>query len=122
MAVSQDTLSVVFEVIRAMQNRTKSDLATSRTLTNITDVVLAEPILPASTSNISFDFGSVVTAAALIILTPQPIGVRINGASSRRCGSLLIWLDTDVTSLAFDNTLISPSATIKPSVWLVSTS
>lgn len=118
--LSKDTLQLVYRVIRGRGQGSRDEIEGLRTLLNVSQFKKVEPALAAAQLGWSVSLAEVGgTARGLILVTPQPLEVVINGGAAVPCGSVWFLLDTVITSLALNNNLLATPASFNVELWLV---
>lgn len=103
---AQNTLSIDGILTRSRTNGGTHTVALVRALTGLTDIRVIEKTVPQNNANVAIELDG-MTAKAIVVLTPQNIGLIINGAGNVPCGSLHVTMDTAITTLAIDNTKVA---------------
>jgi len=121
MPVSKDTVSFIYRVNRARGVGSGDVIESIVTLLNVTNFKKVEPTLEAGstgwTASMSELGGGPIQG--YILITPQPVSIKVNGQAGERCGSLKLALDTDVSSLVIDNNLLTTPADVRIELWLI---
>lgn len=117
--MSNSSVAVTLEVVREAVQRARKEMKTTRTLNDVKEVTIAEQKIPQGQTGVEVKFGSVLNADAVIVFTPKKVGLHFNGAANPEitCGSYMVLLDTQITSLHVDNDIVTEDVTVE--VWLV---
>jgi hypothetical protein len=115
MAASGDSLTFIYQLYRARGFGSKKDIEGQCVTADIKSTLGGEAYLqPGQTKRYTLD----VPAQVLVIMTPKPLRITINGGKPEVCGSVWIAMDVEVIDVLIEN--VSAEA-MKPEVWLLST-
>lgn len=113
---STNSASFLIEFVRTVTNRGTRDLKQSVTIDEVAEFKLIEVVVAANDTK-TVSFAEFTTAAHVVIVTPKPVNLRINGAAvDVPCGSIAALLHTAVTELTIENTT---DEEITVEVWLL---
>lgn len=118
---SNNTLSVTFDINRSAVGFGTHERRVPITLENLDQLVIVEQKLTAGATGSVVAFGPLTSADAVLVFTPRPVSLHINGADAPevQVGSIAVLMDTSVTSLTIDNNAVG-ATDIKVEIWLVS--
>jgi len=116
---ASNTISIDGLIKRSRTNGGDYNLPIARSIFDLTDFRVIEVTLTAGAIGVVVDMGG-VTAKAVVIKTPQKIGLHVNNVAAQEqpCGSFFVLFDTTVTSIAIDNDLAAPAADCVVEIWI----